>query len=62
MANALQGISTYRLRVRYRTGILASDQIEWRGTTMNVRSAVDPNGTREQLLIMADTASVRAES
>lgn len=61
MDSALQGISTYRIRIRYREGIRVSDQIEFRGTSMNVRSQVDPNGNREQLLIIADTASVRAE-
>ncbi|UAK23666.1 phage head closure protein [Sphingomonas nostoxanthinifaciens] len=61
IAQALQGISTYRIRIRWRTGIDPSWQIRLNGTggiDLNILSITDPNGDREQLLIIADTAAV----
>lgn len=57
MNQVLQGISVYRIRVRYRDDVTDTCQIYHDGRVLNIRSAVDPDGAREQLLIMADTAS-----
>lgn len=58
VAQAFQGVSYYRIRIRFRTDRpKASDQIRWAGDNINIRSCADPNGDREQLLILGDTAS-----
>ena len=56
IAQSFQGVSYYRIRIRFRTGILTGDQIRFGTTDLIIRSATDPNGDREQLLILADTA------
>ena len=62
LANTLQGISAWRITIRWRSGILQSDQILLAdGTELNVASATDPDGKRERLIILADTGSVRRE-
>lgn len=65
MDQVLQGISVYRVRIRWRGDILASDQLRsagacFGGRDVNIRSVVDPDGRREQLVIIADTASTRS--
>lgn len=63
LAHALQGISSYRVTIRWRTGIKVSDQLVLPdGTELNIASANDPTGKREKLVILADTGSVRAEA
>lgn len=58
IGHALQGISTYRITLRWRTGLLASDQIQLDdGTMLNVTSISDPEGRRRQLQVIATTAS-----
>lgn len=60
IGQALQGISTYRVRIRYRAGLLSSDQIRLNGaggTDLNILSAADPNGEREQIMMIASTGS-----
>lgn len=57
--HALQGISFYRIRIWYRDGLLPSDQVRYGNIDLNVRSAVDPDGQRHELVILADTASTR---
>jgi SPP1 family predicted phage head-tail adaptor len=60
IALALQGVSAYRIRLRFRTDLLPSDQIRLGGaggTDLNITSLSDPNGEREQLMIIASTAS-----
>jgi head-tail adaptor len=70
MDQALQGISVYRIRIRWRPDVRTSDQLRTKGSAfgyddkgvprdLNIRSAVDPDGRREQLVIIADTASTR---
>lgn len=60
---ALQGVSSYRLTIRFRTGIKASDQVILPdGTELNITAPPsDPDGRQRWLTILADTASVRAE-
>lgn len=63
MEHALQGVSVYRIRTRWIDGIiiLDSDQIMLDdGRVLNIRTVSDPTGDREQIMIMADTASVQA--
>lgn len=55
----LQGISVYRIRILWRGDIQTSDQIEYAGQALNIRSADDPDGKRRELFIIADTASTR---
>lgn len=63
MDHALQGISTFRIRIRWRAGIEAADQVRgYAGLELNITSAVDPDGKREQLVILATTESTRAET
>lgn len=59
--HSLQGVSIYRLRVRWRTDLLPSDQIRLEGGLMlNITSIADPDGMRTQLMIMATTESVQS--
>jgi SPP1 family predicted phage head-tail adaptor len=64
MNQVLQGISVYRAEIRWRTDIKAGDQLSsagscFGGRDVNIRSIVDPDGTRERLVIMGDTSSTR---
>jgi SPP1 family predicted phage head-tail adaptor len=65
MDQVLQGISTYRVTIRWRADLLDSDQMRstgscFGGRDVNIRSIVDPDRRREQLVIIADTASTRS--
>ena len=63
IAQALQGISTYRIRIRFRPGLLQSDQVRLGGpggTDLNILSITDPNGEREQLMLIASTDGAKA--
>jgi SPP1 family predicted phage head-tail adaptor len=71
MDQALQGISTFRIRIRWRADLKTEDQlrssdgcfgydVQGKARDVNIRSAVDPDGLRRQLVIMADTASTRS--
>lgn len=63
LASTLQGISAYRITIRWRAGIKQSDQITLAdGVKLNVASAADPDGKRVWLIIMADSGSVRSEA
>lgn len=62
LAHALQGIGAYRITIRYRTGLLTSDQaVLDDGTELNITSISDPDGRRIQLQILANTGSVMAD-
>ena len=62
IAQALQGVSYFKITVRWRPGIQASDQILLDdGRTLNIRSVADPTGRRVMLVLLADTASVQSE-
>lgn len=54
-AGALKGVFYYRIRVRFREDIGPKDQIRHAGKDLNVTAAYDPDGRREQLMIIADT-------
>lgn len=62
IGQALQGISSYRITVRFGTDVTDTDQVRYGALDLNVRSVSDPDGRREQLLILADTASAQATS
>jgi SPP1 family predicted phage head-tail adaptor len=62
---ALQGVSVYRVRIRWRSGLTTEDQLRsagscFGGRDVNIRSIADPDGRRQQLVIIADTASTRS--
>lgn len=58
----LQGIHVFRITIRYRDGILQSDQVSLSGETLNIRSAIDPDRRRREIVILADTEATRAAS
>jgi SPP1 family predicted phage head-tail adaptor len=72
LSQALQGVATFQVRIRWRGDITPADQLRSAGGAcfgfdakgderyVNIRSAVDPDGRREQLVIIADTSSVRS--
>lgn len=63
MAETLQGVEVYRITLRWRAGVMPEDQIRLLGgRDLNIRSAEDPTGKRELLVIVADNSSVRAET
>lgn len=53
----LRGIRVYKITIRWRPGMLVSDQILYAGDPehLNIRSAVDAEGRRRWLVIHADT-------
>lgn len=51
----LQGVSVYRITIRHRSDISDDCQIRYGTEDLNIRSAVDPTGRREELVIIADT-------
>ena len=57
IAGALQGVSAWRFRVRWRGDVQAKDQLRYDGRDLNIRTVEDPDGRRVQLMIFADTAS-----
>jgi SPP1 family predicted phage head-tail adaptor len=61
MDQVLQSISVYRIRIRWRDDIKTADQIRHGTIDLNITSADDPDGSREQLIIIADTAGVRVD-
>ena len=62
IAEAFQGTSFYRITIRWRADISDADQLRYRSIDLNIRSVSDPDGMREQLLILADTGSVQGGS
>lgn len=72
MAEALQGVSVFRIRIRWRSDIRSGDQFrdaagscfgtdnEGAARDVNIRSISDPDGRRRQLVIIADTSSTRS--
>lgn len=56
MDHVLRGVSVLRIRIWHRDGVDTGDQVIHAGQTLNIRSSVDPLGTRRELLIIADTA------
>lgn len=60
IAGALQGISAWRIVIRYRAAVTTADQVRIDGRDYNIRTIEDPDGRREMLVIIADTSSVEA--
>ncbi len=60
IANALQGVSVFQISIRWRPDVSTSDQLRIAdGRDLNIRSAEDPDGRRDRLVILADTGSVQ---
>ena len=61
IANTLTGVATYKITVRWRTDLRASDQIIWLSNgnqELNIIAPpVDPWGKREETQIFADTSA-----
>ncbi|MEH3098871.1 phage head closure protein [Sphingomonas adhaesiva] len=57
LEKVLQDVRVYRITIRWRGDVSAKDQIRYGTEELNVRSAVDPDERREQLVIIADTRS-----
>lgn len=55
MEKVLQGISVYQVRIRWREDLHLSDQLRHGAIDLNIRSIVDPDGRRDELLLIADT-------
>ena len=60
IGQALQGISAYRVTVRFGADVTDADQLRYGSIDLNIHSVTDPDGMREQLLILADTGSAQA--
>ena len=59
LAGTLTGVSTFRVTIRWRGDITVADQLRLEdGRDLNIRSAEDPDGRRDALVIFADTAAV----
>lgn len=64
MERVLQGVSVYQVRIRWRDDLRQSDQLAgsvFGGRALNIRSAVDPDGRREQLVIIGETPGKSGE-
>jgi SPP1 family predicted phage head-tail adaptor len=61
ISGALQGVAVYRLEMRWRADLVRTgDQLRMDGRDYNVRTVADPDGRREKLVILADTAGVES--
>ena len=56
----LQGLSLYRITLRWRADIKPKDQLRYGEQDLNITSAVDPDGRREALVILATTEGALA--
>ena len=67
LASAMQGISSFRITVRWNQVLVSGDCSSWQailsdGRELNVRSISDPEGKRVRMEILADSGSVVADS
>ncbi|WP_295560613.1 head-tail adaptor protein [uncultured Sphingomonas sp.] len=51
----LRGIRVYQITTRWREDLQPKDQLRFGDEDLNVRSAIDPFGRRDRLVILADT-------
>ena len=59
MAHVLQGISVYRIRLRWRGDVKVDWQIRYGAIELAITAPpADPDGQREQLVILASTPAV----
>ncbi len=62
IAQALQGISAFRITIRFRADLLQSDQLKLKnGMELNIKSIGDPDGLGRWLTILADNESVQKD-
>ena len=54
----LRGIRVYQITVRWRGDLMPKDQLRFGIEDLNIRSAIDPDGRRTQLVVIADTEGV----
>lgn len=58
IANTFQGVASFKITVRYRNDLRATDQVLWNGLELNiVAPPTDPDGRRERTEIFADTST-----
>jgi SPP1 family predicted phage head-tail adaptor len=62
MERVLQGVSVYQVRIRWRVDLKQSHQLVssgpcFGGREVNIRSIMDPDGRREQLVIIGEAAA-----
>lgn len=55
IAGMQAGIQAWKVTVRYRSDVESGHLISWRDKTLNIRSAADPDGMRDSLVIFADS-------
>ena len=60
IGGALQGVEMWDVVVRYRPAIGVADRLLWRGRTLNIRSAADPDGRRRVTQIAAESGVASA--
>lgn len=59
LAGTLTGVSAFRVTMRWRGDVTVADQLRLDdGRDLNIRSAEDPDGRRDALVVFADTAAV----
>ncbi len=51
----LRGVRVYQISLRWRADLQPKDQLRFGTDDLNIRSAIDPDGRRERLVIIADT-------
>lgn len=56
----LQTVSVYQITTRWRGDVKPEQQIRHGEQLLNIKSAVDPTGRRQELIIIADTEAVAA--
>lgn len=62
MDRVLRSVTIYRIRIRWRADVRTADQIRHGLTNLNITSADDPDGKRQQLVIIATTEGARADA
>ena len=51
--DGVQGTASYRIVIRYRADVTSRNRIKWRGRVLDILSAIDPDGSRDELNIDA---------
>lgn len=58
IADAVQGVQGYRIKVAFRRDVTMEDRIVWRGAILNVIGAADEAGRRKYTIIHTDSGVV----
>jgi SPP1 family predicted phage head-tail adaptor len=53
----LQAVRHFRITIRWRDDVPPYRELRYRGELLNIRSIVDPDGRRRELVILADNTS-----